>query len=264
VKRNRIKELVGAGEIPLGHMVVEFWTRGIAKMLEGAGFDFLVFDMEHTGWTTGDLADQMAWMKGTHMTPVVRIPVSEYHHISRSLDVGAQGIMVPRVESADEVRRVVEAVKYPPLGKRGLSFCIAHDDYLLGDVPEMMQRANDETLVIVQIEKVGALDDLEEIAAIPGVDVLWPGQYDLSASMGITGETAHPRIAEAIDRVVAVAQEAGLLAGIQPTSVDQATEWIEKGFNCISYSEDMLVYLDACSRTVGELRSWMSARAVVT
>jgi 2-dehydro-3-deoxyglucarate aldolase/4-hydroxy-2-oxoheptanedioate aldolase len=244
-------------------MVVEFWTRGIAKMLEAAQVDFVIFDMEHTGWTYGDLADQLLWMKATPLTPIVRPATGDYHHISRALDCGAQGVMIPRVENAAEVREIVQAVKYPPQGRRGVSFSIAHDDYKIGDVGETMRSANEETLVIIQIEKVSAVEEIDEILSIPGVDIAWPGQYDLSASMGITGQVTHPDLLAALDRVVAACDEHGKIAGIQPITVEQGVEWRGRGFRCISFSEDMLVYLDALTRNVSTLRAELNA-AVTT
>jgi 2-dehydro-3-deoxyglucarate aldolase/4-hydroxy-2-oxoheptanedioate aldolase len=258
MRENRLKRILATGQVPVGHMVVEFWTRGLAKMLDSVNLDFVIFDMEHTGATTADLADQLAWCKATSMTAIVRPPALDYEYISRAMDAGAHGVMVPRIRTVDEVERVVQAVKYPPEGRRGISFRLAHDDFRDGDGTQKMEEANRESIVIVQIETVEALDAIEEIAAVPGVDVVWPGQYDLTASMGILGQFDHPRLQEGIERVVAAAQAAGKTAGIQPTSVDQAIDWVQQGFRCISYSEDMLVYLDACIEQIGELRRRVS------
>ena len=254
MRENRLKRVLAAGEVPVGHMVVEFWTRGLAKMLDSVNLDFVIFDMEHTGATTADLADQLAWCKATSMTAIVRPPALDYEYISRAMDAGAHGVMVPRIRTVAEVERVVEAVKYPPEGRRGISFRLAHDDFEDGDGSRKMADANRESIVIVQIETVEALETIDEIAAVPGVDVLWPGQYDLTASMGILGQFGHPRLEDGIERVIAAADRAGKTAGIQPTSVDQAIDWVRQGFRCISYSEDMLVYLDACIDQIGQLR----------
>ena len=231
-------------------------------MLEAANLDFVIFDMEHTGWTYGDLADQLAWVKSTPLTPIVRTATGQYHDMSRALDCGAQGLMIPRVEGAAEVRKIVQAVKYPPDGRRGVSFCISHDDYKIG-----RRRADDEfrerrALVIIQIEKVSAVEEINEILSIPGVDIAWPGQYDLSASMGITGQVSHPDLLAALDRVVAACTAHGKTAGIQPITVEQGIEWRGRGFSCISFSEDMLVYLDALTRDVDELRTRLKAGVV--
>lgn len=262
MKENRLNTMLAAGQIPVGHMVVEFWVRGLAKMLESANFDFVIFDMEHSNGTSGDLADQLAWMKGTSLTTIVRPPAIDYEYISRAMDGGAHGVMVPRIKTVDEVKAVVEAVKYPPKGGRGISFRLAHDDFLDGPGQEKMDTANEESLVIVQIETVEALERIDEIVAVPGVDIVWPGQYDLTASMGILGQFDHPRLQDAVKRVVKAAEDGGKTAGIQPTSVDQAIDWIGQGFRCISYSEDMLVYLDACIDQVSDLRQRVEAMKV--
>jgi 2-dehydro-3-deoxyglucarate aldolase/4-hydroxy-2-oxoheptanedioate aldolase len=262
MRRNHVKEMLADGQIPVGHMVVEFWTRGLAKLLEAAGFDFVIFDMEHSGASHTDLADQLAWAKATSLTAFVRPPATHYEYISRIMDAGAHGVLLPRVRDADEVKRVLHAVKYPPDGGRGISFGIAHDDYLSGDGSETIRTANADSMVIVQIETVTALAEIDEIMSLDGVDMAWPGQYDLSAAMGILGEFNHPRLSEAISAVVAACERAGKPAGIQPTSVDQAANWLADGFRCISFSEDVLVYRNACAEAVGAVRSLAgSARA---
>lgn len=263
MKENVVKRLLTEGQVPIGHMVVEFWTRGIAKLTEAAGFDFVIFDMEHSGASDADLADQLAWMKATRLAAFVRPAATDYQYISRVMDAGASGVMVPRVRDAEEVRRVVEAVKYPPLGRRGISFGIAHDDYRDGDGDEKMRRANEETMIIVQVETVTALDQLEEIMEIEGVDIAWPGQYDLSAAMGILGKFDHPKLAGAIERVLSTCERVGKVAGIQPTSVTQGAQWIAQGFRCISFSEDMLVYRDACAEAVAVMRAHAQEQVMV-
>jgi 2-keto-3-deoxy-L-rhamnonate aldolase RhmA len=120
MKPNRCKQVLAEGRVPVGHMVLEFGTRGMPKILEAAGLDFAVVDMEHTGFTSAEIADMMAWFKATTVSPFVRIPQVQYHFIARTLDVGALGIMVPNVRSAAQARAIVDAAKYTPLGDRGL------------------------------------------------------------------------------------------------------------------------------------------------
>ena len=119
MRTNRIKELLAAGKVPVGHMVWEFKTRGIATIAESAGCDFIIVDMEHSGFDLDAVADILAWARHTNLTSVVRVPDLEYHFVGRCLDAGALGIMFPNVESAEEAKRAVEMVKYPPRGRRG-------------------------------------------------------------------------------------------------------------------------------------------------
>jgi 2-dehydro-3-deoxyglucarate aldolase/4-hydroxy-2-oxoheptanedioate aldolase len=241
-------------------MVFEFGTRGLPKILEAAEVDFVVVDTEHSGFGTADLANMMAWFKATPIAPFVRIPKIDHHFVSRTLDLGALGIMAPNVESADEARSVVDAAKYAPMGKRGVMLGAAHADFKNVKPRQFMDHSNENTTVICQIESQQGLDRLEEIAATPGVDVLWVGHFDLTLSMGIPGRFQDDRFLEALRLVVDTARKHGLAAGIQPRNLDQAREWLEVGFNVISCSGDGFVYRDALAQQVAGVHRLAGAR----
>jgi 2-dehydro-3-deoxyglucarate aldolase/4-hydroxy-2-oxoheptanedioate aldolase len=254
VKSNRFKQLLAEGQVPVGHMVLEFATRGMPHILEETGVDFVVVDMEHSAFTIADIADAMTWFKSTSIAPFVRVPQVEYHFISRSLEAGALGIMVPDVKNGAEARAVVEAAKYAPLGRRGIGIGAAVSDFKRVDAEEFMIYANENTTVICQIESQVGLDHLEEIASTPGVDVLWVGQVDLSHSLGIAGQFHHPRFVAALEQVIGVAEKCGLATCIQPGSLCQARDWLNMGFSAISYSGDLFIYIDALSQAVTDVR----------
>ena len=184
----------------------------------------------------------------------MRVPQLLYHFVARTLDAGALGIMVPNVVSAAQARALVDAAKYAPLGKRGVILGESHTHFKSVDPPEFMEYSNQNTTLICQIESREGLENLEEIAATPGVDVLWIGHFDLTQSLGIPGQFHHPLFLDAVKRVVDTARRHGLGAGIQPGSLAQAQEWIELGFDVISYSGDLYVYLDAMTRAVADVR----------
>lgn len=254
MKPNRCKQVLADGRVPLGHMVLEFGTRGMPKLLEAAGLDFVVVDMEHTGFTSADIADMMAWFKATTVSPFVRIPQIQYHFIARTLDVGALGIMVPNVRSAVQARAIVGAAKYTPLGNRGLITGATHADFKSVGPREFMDYSNENTTIICQIESQEGLDELEGIAATPGIDVLWVGHGDLTKSLGIPAQFQHSKFLDALKLVVDTVGRHGLAAGIQPGSLAQAQEWMEIGFNVISYGGDMRVYLKALTEAVAGVR----------
>jgi 2-dehydro-3-deoxyglucarate aldolase/4-hydroxy-2-oxoheptanedioate aldolase len=254
MKPNRFKQVLAEGKVPLGHMVLEFGTRGLARMLEVAGLDFVVVDMEHSGFSAANIADLMAWFKATPVAPFVRVPQIQYHFIARTLDAGALGIMVPNVKDRLEARAIVDAAKYGPLGQRGVILGETHTDFRSVNPRQFMDYSNENTTIICQIESQAGLDNLEEIATTPGVDVLWVGHFDLSQSLGIPGQFHHPKFLEALKRVVDTAHRHNLGAGIQPGNLGQAQEWLEIGFNVISYSGDLYVYLDAMTQAVAGLR----------
>jgi 2-dehydro-3-deoxyglucarate aldolase/4-hydroxy-2-oxoheptanedioate aldolase len=175
--------------------------------------------------------------------------------MARALDAGGLGVMVPDVKTADEARAVVEAVKYPPAGNRGVGLGTAHTDYLMpADPAAYFAEANAETAVICQIESVQGLENLDAIAATAGVDVLWVGHYDLSVSMGLAGEFQHPDFLAALAKVTAAATAHGKAAGAQPGSLQLAGQWLGMGFNVISWGADMALYRRCLTGEVSALR----------
>ncbi|MGE3821196.1 MAG: HpcH/HpaI aldolase/citrate lyase family protein, partial [Isosphaeraceae bacterium] len=194
---NTVKRKVLAGEISIGTFLFEFNTTGAARIAAEAGSEFAVFDMEHTGWSVETIRMLIATSRSTRMVPMVRVPATEYHFIARSLDMGALGIMVPMVESAEQAKKIVASAKYPPVGRRGAAFSISHDDYTSGDVVEKIETANKDTLLIAQIETADGVREAQAIAAVDGIDVLWIGHFDLSISLGIPCQFEHPRFRQA-------------------------------------------------------------------
>ncbi|NJN84390.1 MAG: aldolase [Caldilineaceae bacterium] len=254
MKPNRFKAKRVAGQMPIGHMIMEFGTPNMAKLLESADVDFVIIDMEHSRFTTDDLASLSAWFKATEIAPFVRIPQLQYHFIARTLDLGMLGIMVPDVRTRAQAAEVVAAAKYAPMGDRGVALGGSATDFRSVNPRQFMDYANDNTTIICQIESVEGLANIEEIASVPGVDVLWVGHFDLTHSMGIPGQFDDPRFLEALQRVVSVAHRYGLSAGVQPRSLEQAEEWIAAGFDVISYGSDFSVYANALRTGVGRIR----------
>jgi 2-keto-3-deoxy-L-rhamnonate aldolase RhmA len=254
MKRNRFQQVMAEGRVPVGHMLLEFGTRGIAHILEETHVDFVVVDMEHSGFSAAEVADLLTWFKLTSIAPFVRVPQVQYHFIARSLDAGALGIMAPNVRSAAEARTLVDAAKYAPLGRRGVGIGTANTDFKRVNPEEFLEYANENTTIICQIESEEGLDDLAGIASTPGVDVLWVGHFDLSHSLGIAGQFEHSRFLDALKRVVEVSRRHELGAAIQPGSLAQAQQWLEMGFNVISYSADAFLFINALRQAVADVR----------
>ena len=254
MRPNRFRQVVEQGKIPVGHMIWEFGTRGIAKILESTGIDFVLVDMEHTGFDAERIADLMAWFKATPIAPMVRVPQSLYHFLARTMDAGALGVMIGNVETGEQARSIVQAVKYAPLGNRGVGLGGAHTDYVVPDPVAYFRESNKATTIICQIESTKGLANLDAIAQTDGVDVLWVGHFDLTQSMGIPGQFDDPRFLDALRSVVAAAKKHGKLAGIQPGNAQQADEWLKLGFNVISWGSDIAVYREALRTAVKSLR----------
>lgn len=254
MKANRFREVLARGDVPVGHMIMEFGTRGIAKILESTGVDFVVYDMEHSGIEIDRIFDLIAWSKAAPFAPFVRVPQAMYHFLARVMDAGALGVMVGNVESAAQAREIVQAVKYAPLGKRGVALAVAHNDYVMPDPAAYFAEANASSVVICQIESPAGVENAEAIAAVEGVDCLWIGHFDLSQSMGIPGQFHHERFLQALRTVVAAAQRHGRRLGIQPGTPEQADEWIALGFNVISWQSDLGVYRNSLAAGIEQLR----------
>ena len=254
MKESRFRRVLQQGGTPVGHMIMEFGTRGIAKILEAADLDFVIIDMEHTGFEAERVADLMAWLKSTTISPFVRIPQTLYHFMARTMDAGALGVMVGNVETGDQAKAIVDAVKFAPLGKRGVGLGTAHNDYLQPDPQEYFEFSNKNTTVICQIESTVGLSNLDAIAATPGVDILWVGHFDLSQSLGIPGKFSDPRFLDALRNVVQAAERHGKLAAMQPGNMQQAEEWFRIGYHFMSWKTDIALYRAALEAEIAELR----------
>lgn len=254
MRTNQVKRKLAAGEISIGTMVFEFGSTGIGRIMAQAGAEFVVYDMEHSGWSIETIRSLMATTRSAEIVPLVRVPATQYHLLSRPLDVGAMGLMIPMVESVEQARLIAQSVKYPPVGRRGSAFGFAHDDYAPGDVVQKMATANDEVLILAQIETKLGVENVEAIAAMDGIDVLWIGHFDLSVSLGVPAQFEHPAYVQAVERVLSAAANAGKVAGIMTGGVQIGREQLAQGFRMIAYSGDVMIYADALSRGVEALR----------
>jgi 2-dehydro-3-deoxyglucarate aldolase/4-hydroxy-2-oxoheptanedioate aldolase len=252
---NPVKDKLKRGERVYGTMLFEFATPGFAAIAAAAGAEFLLLDMEHSGLGLDTIKSQLAYARGLDLVPIVRVPGPQYQMIAPVLDAGAKGIMVPMVESAETARAIVAATRYPPAGVRGAAFGVAHDDYRPGAVADKIARANAQTIVIAMIETAKGVDQVEQIAAVDGVDLLWLGHFDLTNSLGIPGQFEHPRFQAAVDRLLAAANAAGKPVGYMGSTVANARTFLDRGFRAIAYSGDIWLLQDALASGLRQLRN---------
>jgi len=253
MRPNHVKRKVLDGDVSIGTFMFEFNTTGVGRLAAEAGADFAIFDMEHTGWTIESIRMLIATTRSTDMIPYVRIPTTEYDFIARVLDVGAMGIMVPMVESAEQAETIVASAKYPPIGRRGAAFGVAHDDYSGGDIVEKIQTANCETHLIAQIETAEGVRNAEEIAAVEGIDVLWIGHFDLTNSLGIPGQFEHPQFKEALATVLAACHRHGKVPGFMAGTIEDGKALLDQGFRMLAYGGDLWLYQNAVREGVAAL-----------
>ena len=186
--------------------------------------------------------------------PFVRVPAVQYHLIAGVLDVGAMGVMLPMVSSAEQAEQIVAAVRYPPAGERGLGLMDPEDREPAG-AAETMRKAQEAILVIVQIENAAGLAAASEIAAVDGIDALWIGQSDLSNALGIPGDFGQPAFHEAVASVRDACERHGKALAIMATSVDDGYARLAQGFRLIAYSGDSRIYTEALRAALDSLRS---------
>ena len=238
MKPNAIKKDVLAGKTVAGAMIFEFFSPGMSAILANAGCRFVLYDMEHTGLGFETLKWLFSSCRGSGLEPMVRVPRGEYTWLARALDLGARGVMIPMVESQAQAQSIVQACRYPPIGRRGAAFGFAQCDYLGGDVGEKIRRYNERTMVIAQIETERGLEQVEEIAAVDGIDVLWVGHFDLSNFMGIPGQFDDPRFDAAMRKVAEVARRHGKAAGFMATDAAWIARAREMGYTMIAGGTD--------------------------
>ncbi len=225
---NRTKAKLAAGEPAFGCFVRTAEPQ-LIEYVGMLGWDFLVFDAEHGTLQPREVEDLCRAIEPRGVTPMVRVTTNDAPTILRYLDTGAHGVHVPWVNSAAEAERAVRSVKYTPRGIRGLAGSRASEWGLREPIGAYVERANRETLVVIQVETQAAIDAIDDYLAIDGIDVLFLGPTDLSQSLGHPGDLRHPDVLAAMDRVADAVIGTGVTLGIYAGSVDMTREWLDRG-----------------------------------
>lgn len=255
MRTNPVKEKLLRGEAVFGAFGWEFMVPGLPQMVKASGAEFLLLDMEHAGTTYETIKDQAALCRGLDLVPMARVPANQYHYISRALDLGIMGIMAPMVGSAEEARYIVSCTRYPPEGRRGAAFGFVADDYIGGSVADKIRIANQRTLVMCLIETAEGIENVEKIAAEPGVDVLWLGHFDLTNFLGIPAQFDHPKYVKAIERMVAAAKRHGKVLGCMTADEKWSRQYWDKGFRLFSMGIDSMLLQGALKNGIDHLRT---------
>lgn len=239
VIRNVAKERLAAGELAIGVGLRQARTVDIGKIMRTAGFDFLFIDMEHNSMSI-DLAAQISVAaQDAGITPLVRVPGFQHFHATRALDAGAQGVVVPHVDTAEQAAAVVDNCRYPPLGHRSVTGTLPQLDFSPVPAGEATRAVNDATLLAVMIETPRAVAEVEAIAATEGVDVLLVGTNDLATEMGIPGQLDHPDIIAAYERIIAACRAHGRHPGLGGVYTPPLMErYIAMGFRFVLAGSD--------------------------
>lgn len=247
--------------IKKGGCVVGSWIQiphpVCAEIMAHAGFDFLCVDIEHGIVDIETVSNLFRAIEATNkdVVPMVRLPGNDYSITRRYIDAGAKGIFVPMVNSREDAEEAVRSAKYPPEGERGVGFCRANLYGIKFD--QYIKKANDDILIVAQIEHVKAVENIEEILTTPGIDGVFIGPYDLSASMGIPGELNHVDMQDAMEKVLESCKKHNVAAGLHVISpqIEEVNKRLEQGYRLIAYSLDTVMLAHIC-KDVSNITRW--------
>jgi 2-keto-3-deoxy-L-rhamnonate aldolase RhmA len=258
--RNLAKERLVAGEFAIGIGLRQARTVDIGKIMRTAGYDFLFIDMEHNSMSI-DLAGQISVAaQDAGITPIVRVPGFERFHATRALDAGAQGIVVPHVDTAELAALMVANCRYPPQGHRSVTGALPQLAFESHPVAAWTAAIDDATLLILMVESPQAVESIDAIAAVPGFDVLLVGANDLCIEMGIPGQLEHPRLVAAFERIIAACRAHGKHAGLGGVYHPPLMErYLAMGFRLVLAGSDLSLLLAAARERAAAIRALPSA-----
>ena len=227
----------------------------VISLSAAAGWDFVIADTEHRECNPESLKALALVAKYEDLGFLVRVPDKLYHQMANTLDLGAEGLILPRVDTRDQATHIIKSTKYFPLGERGASISNISTLFRDRSASEFLQWSNDETLIVIQIESETAVNGADEILSVEGIDAVMIGPFDLSQSLGIPGQTGHDRVKDAVQSVIEACNRNGVAPGIHLNSLDDVKYWVPRGMRFICYQYDSKYLLSAFKEAVGQLKA---------
>lgn len=250
--KNRVKEMLKQGQATLGTWVTTA-SPDIAEILANIGFDWLIFDMEHAPLSIETVQNLIQATNGSDVVPIVRVAWNDQVLIKLALDIGSYGLLVPLVNSREDAVKAVQAAKYPPVGIRGVGPRRASNYYR--SFQDYLARANEEIMVVVQIEHPKAVENIDNILSVEGLDAVYIGPADLTASMGLFGQYSNPEVVKTIDKILLSCKKAGVPVGTHAFDAESVSKLISKGFRFITIGTDTGFLIQGCSETLRQIRN---------
>jgi len=255
---NHVKSKLEAGKPALG-VSISVMNPDLIRTISNSGFDWVLYDTEHGPWSIETVNDMIQRTSSLTASPIIRVVWNDMNVIKRALDTGTFGIIIPWVSSREDAERAVRYCRYPPDGLRGFGPGRAARAW---GIPweEYVKIAEEEMLIAVQIEREEAIERIEEIVSVEGVDATWLGPGDLSASMGLIGQFFHPRVIKAMERLVEACLDAGVApgiaagAGVERFGGEYVNKLIEEGFRFINIGVDMGLLSLGCRRFLERIK----------
>jgi 4-hydroxy-2-oxoheptanedioate aldolase len=252
---NQTKVRLQNNEVVFGCALQQYRSTEIPRLLAAVGFDYLFIDSEHGGFSLETIQDIVVASNQSGITPFVRVGEMRYSLVTRALDVGAQGIIFPRVEEALLLEEAIGWTKYPPVGARGFGFMAPQLDYEQLSIPEIIQHLNAHTMIIVQFETLLSIERCDELLSVPGIDVAMVGPTDLSISLGVPGEFDHPKLIDAINVFIDACEHHRVIPGIHCRTAKMATSWLNRGMRLLGCGSEHGMLLEKARETMDFLHS---------
>jgi len=252
--RAEAKKRLASDKALIGTMFLEVASPGTCRMIKQAGYDFVIFDTEHSWYGVETVAQFIRSARDIGLLVIVRAPAFQGHWLARYLDIGADGLVCPHVDNAEQAADIIRQTKYAPVGERGMANGIAHDDYLAGPMVEFTTAANEDILIVMQLETAAGHQNRDAILQTPGVDAVFIGPNDLSLSMGYPGQLDHPQVVQAMEDIFASARAHGVAPGMHGFSVPITQNWLDKGARFVCHRADISFIVDGSKADLETIR----------
>jgi len=250
-----MKRKLAQGEIVIGTWIRNLRSNYLVHMIAQSGFDFVYIDMEHSSMSLERVADLCFVAQLSGLIPIVRPAGKLPHLISKPLDCGAMGLLIPHVDIPEEARDIVRYAKFHPLGERGMNLQGVHTGFTVPDGQLFIETMNRESILIVQIESKKGIDHIDEILSVEGIDGAVIGRADLSQDLKIPGQTNHPKVLECVERLIEACKKRSAYPGLLVNDIKGAKEWIGKGIKIVPFGNATSIMMRAYKEIVSGLRS---------
>lgn len=254
MKQNSVKQALRDGRVQLGTGYQQLRSQDVIRALAAAGFDWAFIDTEHGGFGISEVQDLCRMAVKVGLSPIIRVPELLYSLVARALDCGGEGVIFPRVESPELLAQAVSWTKFPPEGQRGCGLTPLHIDFEPASIAQIMEHANRESLVVLQIETVRALEARDELLSVPHIDAVMVGPVDLSISLGVPGEFEHPKMLDAVEKIFASCVAHGVAPGAQARNAALAKRWKDMGALFLGCSSEIQMLYEKARENAAALK----------